>query len=280
MMETVLDILKSLGYGALALALCWLARLLYNVNPARGRLDWKLLAARNNAAALDAGGYFIAVILSLGGPVSWASGTYAEGALQALGFGLFALLLLNASMWAADLTYLKDLELARRVRDGSVSAGLLRAAHEVALGFVILGSSWGDAGGILVMSVFWLLGQLLLAAAVKIYFRAARLDLPAALDKENLAVAFSASGIVAGLGLISWSALSGAFAGWGRAIFDTALYYAAGAAGLAAFRWMADLVLLPKATFRAEVLHGNLAVGLLDAALTVGSAALLTWCLM
>lgn len=280
MMETLVDISKSLGYGLAAMALCWLARLVYAVNPARGKLDWQLLSAKNPAAAVAAGGYFLAVIISLGGPISWASGSFAQGALDALGFGLFGLLLLNASMWAADKTYLKDLALDQRIKEGSLGAGLLRAAHETALGFVILGASWGEAGGLLIMSAFWLLGQLLLAAALKIYFKAARLDLAAELDKNNTAAAFSAAGITAGLGLISWSALSGPFLGWGASALATAAYYAAGAAGIAFFRAAADLVLLPGATFRAEVLKGNLAVGVLDAALTAGIAVLLTWCLM
>ncbi|OGS01822.1 MAG: hypothetical protein A3I76_00120 [Elusimicrobia bacterium RIFCSPLOWO2_02_FULL_61_11] len=279
MIGTLSDILKSLGYGLLAMALCWLARLLYAYNPARGKLDWQLLSAKSPAAAVAAGGYFLAVILSLGGPISWVSGSFTQGALDALGFGLFALLLLNASMWAADKTYFKGLELERRIGEGSLGAGLVSGAHEAALGLVILGASWGESGGVLMMSVFWLLGQLLLAASILIYLKAAKLDLKAEFDKDNTAAAFSAAGIIAGLGLIAWEALSGSFLGWGSSIAESVLYYAAGAAGIAVFRAAADLVLLPGATFRAEVLKGNLAVGVLDASLTAGIAMLLTWCL-
>lgn len=280
MTETLTDIVKSLGYGLLAMALCWLARLIYAINPARGKLDWQLLSSKSPAAAVAAGGYFLAVILSLGGPISWASESFSEGAYEALGFGLYALLLLNASIWAADKTYLKGLGLDRRIKEGSLGAGLVRAAHEAALGFVILGASWGEAGGIVVMSSFWLMGQVLLAASVKIYLKAAKLDLTAELDKDNTAAAFSAAGIIAGLGLIAWEALSGPFLGWGRSLFESALYYAVGALGIAVFRAAADLALLPGATFRAEVHKGNTAVGVLDASLTAGIAVLLTWCLM
>lgn len=282
MTETFADILKSLGYGAAAMALCWLSRLVYDVNPARGKLNWKALSSASPAAALGAGGYFLAVILSLGGPISWASGSFFDGALAALGFGALALLLLNASIWAADKTYLKGLGLEKRIAAGSAGAGLLRAAHEAALGLVILGASWGENGGALIMASFWLLGQLLFAAAVTIYFKAARFDLAKELDKGNTAAALSAAGVIAGLGLISWEALSGPFLGWWRSAADTALYYAAGALGIAVFRAAADLVLLPGATFRAEVLkeNGNTAVGALDAMLTAGIAVLMTWCLM
>lgn len=279
MMETITDIMKSLGYGLLALLLCWLARQIYGVNPARGRLDWKLLELRNPAAALDAAGYFLAVILTLGGTISWAVASPVEGAFQTVAFGLYALLLLNASMWAADLTYLKDLKLAQRIKDGSTGAGLLRAAHDAALGLTILGASWGEADG-MTISVFWLLGQLLLAAAVKLWFKAAKLNLAAELEKRNEAAALSAAGVVLGLGFIAWSSLSGEFLGWGRSLLDSAVYYAVGVAGIAGFRWAADLALLPGATFREEVLKGNAAVGLLDAGLTLGVAVMLTWCLI
>ncbi|MDD2804998.1 MAG: hypothetical protein PHV33_05550 [Elusimicrobiales bacterium] len=279
MMETAYDILKSLGYGLLALLLCWLARLLYTVNPARGRLDWKLLEARNTAAALDAAGYFIAVILTLGGTISWAVESPLEGAFQTVAFGLYALLLLNASMWAADQTYLKDLKLSQRIKDGSAGAGLLRAAHEAALGLTILGASWGEADG-MTISVFWLLGQLLLGAAVKLWFKAAKVNLAAELEKRNEAAAVSAAGVALGLGFIAWSSLSGEFLGWGRSLLDSVVYYAVGVAGIAGFRWAADLALLPGATFREEVLKGNASVGLLDAGLTLGVSVLLTWCLI
>lgn len=280
MTETLAAMLKSLGYGLLAMALCWAARLVYAVNPARGKLDWELLSSKSPAAAVAAGGYFLAVMLSLGGPISWASGSFSQGALDALGFGLFAVLLLNASMWAADRTYLLGLDLDVRIKKGSLEAGLVRAAHEAALGLVILGASWGESGGIFLMSAFWLLGQVLLAAGVAVYFKAAKLGLAAELDKNNTAAAFSAAGIIAGLGLIAWEALSGPFLGWGRSLAESAVYFAAGAAGIAVFRAAADLVLLPGATFRDEVLKGNLAVGVLDASLTAGIALLLTWCLM
>jgi uncharacterized membrane protein YjfL (UPF0719 family) len=279
MMETATDIMKSLGYGLLALLLCWLARVLYAVNPARGRLDWKLLTEKNPAAAIDAAGYFLAVILTLGGTISWAVASPVEGAFQTVAFGLYALLLLNASMWAADWTYLKDLKLSQRIKDGSTGAGLLRAAHEAALGLTILGASWGEADG-MTISVFWLLGQLLLAAAVKLWFKAAKVDLAAELEKRNEAAAFSAAGVALGLGFIAWSSLSGEFLGWGRSLLDSVVYYAVGVAGIAGFRWAADLALLPGATFREEVLKGNAAVGLLDAGLTLGVAVLLTWCLI
>ncbi|MBI4351937.1 MAG: hypothetical protein HY550_10895 [Elusimicrobia bacterium] len=279
MMETFAAMLRAAGYGLLAMALCWAARLVYAVNPARGKLDWRL-SSGSPAEAVATGGYFLAVMLSLGGPISWASDSFSQGALDALGFGLFAVLLLNASMWAADKTYLKGLDLDGRIKKGSLEAGLLRAAHEAALGLAILGASWGESGGVFVMSAFWLLGQALLAAAVFIYFKAAGLDLAAELDKNNTAAAFSAAGIIAGLGLIAWEALSGPFLGWGRSLAEASVYFAAGAAGIAVFRAAADLVLLPGATFREEVLKGNLAVGVLDSSLTAGIAVLLTWCLM
>ncbi|MCX5785746.1 MAG: hypothetical protein NTX59_08645 [Elusimicrobia bacterium] len=282
MTEMLNHILKSLGYGLMAIALCYLARLIYRLNPARGKLDWQLLSSKNPAAAIGAGGYFLAVIISLGGPISWVSESFRQGALEVIGFGALALALLNASMWMADRTYLKSLRLDARINKGSTGAGLLRAAHEIALGLVILGASWGDAGGIWVMVSFWGLGQLLLAAAIKLYFTLAKLDLAAQLDKNNTAAAISAAGIMIGFGFIAWAALSGPFLGWIRSTAETAAYYAAGTLGLLIFRAAADLALLPGATFRAEVMKepGNRAVGVMDASLTIGIAILMTWCLI
>ncbi|HAH30968.1 MAG TPA: hypothetical protein DCL44_01490 [Elusimicrobia bacterium] len=282
MTEMLNHILKSLGYGLMAIALCYLARLIYKLNPSRGKLDWQLLSSKNKSAAVGAGGYFLAVIISLGGPISWVSASFSEGALEVIGFGTLALALLNASMWIADKTYLKCLHLDKKINKGSLGAGLLRAAHEVALAFVILGASWGDSGGIWVMVYFWGLGQLLLAAAIKLYFTLAKLNLAVQLEKDNTAAVLSAAGITVGLGFIAWAALSGPFLGWLRSTAESAVYYAVGTLGMLVFRAAADLALLPGATFRVEVLkkQGNIAIGILDASLTIGIAILMTWCLI
>lgn len=283
MTEIIMDILKSAVYGFIAIALCYLAGLIHRINPVRGRIDWQILSSKNPAKAVTSSGYFLSVIISLGGPISWASDSFAQGMADVLGFGIAALLLLNISMWLADKTYLKGLHLDNRINKGSISAGLIRLSHEISLGMVILGASWGDTGGIWVMCCFWLLGQILLAASIKFYFAIAKIDMPAQLDRNNTAAAISAAGIVLGLGLIAWESISGPFLGWLRGISESIIYYIAGALGIFVFRAIADLILLPGATFKNEILkkpQGNIPVASLDASLTIGISILLTWCLI
>ena len=221
-------------------------------------------------------------LLSLGGPVSWASPSPALGFTEALLFGLLAVLLLNASVLIAERTYLKSWKLAERIKAGDTGAALAEGAHYIALGLLIMGASWGDSGGPLVMLYFWLLGQLFLWAALAAYLKLFRVDMPAHLEKKNFPAALSMAGAVIAFGNVVRASISGPFLGWGRSTLDAAAFFVFGFAALQGARYLADLLLFPDATFNKEIFGSskpNRPAAILDALLFIGASALLGWAL-
>jgi uncharacterized membrane protein YjfL (UPF0719 family) len=239
-----------------------------------------MVAGRSEAMAIDYGAYYLAVLLCLGGAVSWASKDPAHGLPEALGFGLLAVLLLNASVLLAERTYLARWKLAEKIEAGHTGAALAEGAHYIALGLLILGASWGDSGGPAVMVCFWLLGQLFLWAALEAYLKIFRIDMPAQLEKGNLPAALSMAGSVVGFGNIARASVAGPFLGWGRSLPEAAGFFVFCFAALLGARWLADLWLFPDATFNKEIFGSaepNKPAAVLDAMLFVGISVLLGW---
>lgn len=271
---------KAAGYTVLAMLLCYAGKRIRALMPQWRGADAGILSGGSDAAAFSSGAYYLALLLSLGGPISWASDTPLLGFLEALAFGLLAVLLLNFSVLIAEKTYLKSWKLSSGVRDGDTGAGLAEGAHYIALGLMIMGASWGDSGGPEVMLAFWLLGQVFLGLAVTAYLKIFRIDMPAQLGKKNLPAAFSMAGAVIAFGNIARAAISGPFLGWGRSLAEAAGYFVFCFAALLGARWLADAWLFPNATFHNEVFLAdkpNRAAAVLDALLFIGASVLIGW---
>ena len=280
MFNFVHSITRSVAYIVIGMALCYVGKRIRGRFPQWKNTDAGIISGGNNALAVSSGAYYLAVLLSLGGPISWASDSLGLGLLEATLFGLLAVLLLNLSVLLAERTYLAGWKLAEGVKKGDIGAGLAEGSHYIALGLMIMGASWGDSGGPAVMLCFWLLGQVFLGLALKIYLRIFRLDFREHLGKGNFPAALSMAGAVIAFGNVVRAAISGPFLGWLRSPLESAGYFAFGFAALLGARWLADLWLFPDATFNEEVFKKsppNQAAGILDALVFIGISILLGW---
>ena len=270
----------SAGYIFIGMVLCYLGRKVRGLLPRWRGGEAGMVAGKSEAMAIDYGAYYLAVLLSLGGAVSWASKDPARGLTEAAGFGMLAVLLLNVSVLLAERTYLARWKLAERIKAGDTGAALAEGSHYIALGLLILGASWGDSGGPAVMVCFWLLGQLFLWAALEAYLKIFRIDMPAQLENKNFPAALSMAGSVIGFGNIVRASIAGPFLGWGKSMLEAAAFFIFGFATLLAARWLADLWLFPDATFNKEIFGStspNKPAAVLDAMLFIGISVLLGW---
>ncbi|OGS11434.1 MAG: hypothetical protein A2234_04920 [Elusimicrobia bacterium RIFOXYA2_FULL_58_8] len=280
MSEFVYSIFKFTAYLIIGIGLCYAGKRIRARFPQWKTADAGILSGGNLALALSSGGYYLAILLSLGGPISWASDSLWLGLLEAVVFGALAVLLLNASHLIAEKTYMSSWNLARGLKNGSVECGLVEAAHYVALGLMILGASWGDAGGPGIMLYFWLLGQVFLALALAGYLRIFRLDIQGELGRGNFPAALSIAGGIIAFGNLVRTAISGPFLGFARSTLESTGYFGFGFAALLGARWLADAWLFPKATFNDEIYkHAppNKAAGIIDALVFIGVSILLGW---
>ena len=281
MFEFALSLVKAAGYIVIGVALCYLGKTIRARIPQWKNTDAGIISGGGDALALSSGAYYLAVLLSLGGPISWASDSLALGLAEAFVFGLLAVLLLNLSVLIAEKTYLARWKLAAGIKAGDAGAGLAEGAHYIALGLMIMGASWGDSGGPGIMLCFWLLGQIFLWLALTAYLKIVSLNMPASLD-GNFPAALSMAGGMIAFGNVVRAAISGPFLGWARSGLESAGYFVFGFAALLGARWLADAWLFPKATFNGEIFKKtppNRAAGILDALLFIGVSILLGWVL-
>ena len=280
MSDFLYSALKTALFMAVGLALCWLGRQVRLRVPQWRKAVRGVTAGDNPAQALSSGAYYLAALLCLGGPLSWASDSLGRGLVEAAAFGAMALVLLNASLLAAERTYLSGWRLGEGVARGSLEAGLAEAAHSLALGLVIMGASWGEAGGPGVMLYFWALGQLFLWLALAAYTRLFKLDALAHIAAGSLPAALSLAGAVIAFGNVVRAAISGPYLGFARSTLESAAYFGLGFGALLGGRWLADLLLFPDATFHGEIFRAekpNLPAAVLDALLFIGLSALFGW---
>ena len=273
---------KAAAYILLGMVLCYAGKRIRSLFGEWRNTDQGIVSGRNSALALSAGSYYLAILLSLGGPISWASDRLWPGIGEALVFGLLAVVLLNVSMLIAEKTYLGAWKLAGGLQRGDLSSGVAEGAHYISYGLMIMGASWGDSGGPFVMLYFWFVGQVMLGAAVKAYFRFSPFNIQDHVGKGNFPVALSMAGAVIAFGNIARASISGPFLGWMRSTAEGAGYFAFGLAALLGARYLADAWLFPKATFNDEIFKStppNQAAGILDALLLIGVSALLGWAL-
>jgi len=280
MFEFIYPEVKAAAYTVVGIGLCYAGKKIRARFPQWRDTDAGVVSGGNSALALSSGAYYLAVLFSLGGPISWASDSLGLGLFEAAVFGLLAVLLLNVSVLIAEKTYLSAWKLDAGVRAGDAGAGLAEGAHYVALGLMILGASWGDAGGPWIMLYFWLLGQVFLGLALTVYQKIFRLDIPGHLAKGNFPAALSMAGAVIAFGNVVRAAISGPFLGWGRSTLESGAYFSFGFAALLGARWLADAWLFPKATFNEEIFRDsppNQAAGILDALIFIGVSILMGW---
>lgn len=274
--------IRAAAYILMGTLLCYAGKRIRVLFGRWRNTDAGIVSGRNNALALSAGSYYLAVLLSLGGPISWASDVLWPGLGEALAFGLMAVMLLNVSMLVAEKTYLGAWKLSVGLNKGDLCSGLVEGAHYISFGLMIMGASWGDSGGALVMLYFWFLGQVLLGIAVKAYFKFSTFNVQEQVQKGNVPGALSLAGAIIAFGNIARASISGPFLGWTRSTLESAGYFVFGLAALMGARYLADALLFPKATFNEEIFKHtppNQAAGILDALLLIGVSTLLGWAL-
>ena len=279
MIEFLTSAARAAGFLVISVGLCWTGKKARELVP-QWRRPPGCGPAGSEACAISEGSYYIGAMLSLGGPVSWASPSVSQGFAEALLFGLLAVLLLNASVLIAERTYLARWKLPEGVAEGDRGAALAEGAHYIALGLMIMGASWGDSGGPAVMLFFWLLGQAFLGLGVTAYGKLFRIDPAGQLAARNLPAALSLAGAVIAFGNASRAAISGPFLGCGRSTLDAAGFFIFAFAALLGARHLADLWLFPNATFNREIFQAkepSRSAAVLDASLFIGVSILLGW---
>ena len=261
------QIVAGFVYLAVILVLLAVGKWVYDALHRRFVLRVELLEKDNLALAVTIAGYYLGLVIVLGGVVSGpASISLLDDVIGLVIFGGLAIALLNLSAWVNDRLVFSRFDNEREiVEDRNVGVGILEGANYVAVGLITAGAMSGE-GGMASGLVFWVTGLAALVVAGVLYDRITSYDLHEQIEGGNVAVAAAFAGVLVGFGNVIRLAGEGDFVSWNESLAEFGYYLVVGLVLLPLVRLFADKVLLPGARLTDELVKDrpNLGAGVIE----------------
>ena len=268
-LDQLLDqMLRGFTYLAVVLVLLVIGKLVYDGLHRRFVLRTELVEKDNLAVALAVAGYYLGLVIVLGGVVSGpASFNMFDDVIGLVIFGVLGIVLLNLSAWINDKVVFSKFDNEKEiVEDRNAGMGAVEGGNYVAVGLITAGAMSGE-GGLLPGLVFWVLGLFALIVAGLLYDKITSYDLHEQIEKDNVAVGVAFAGVLVGFGNIIRLAGDGDFVSWNESLTEFWYYTLVGLILLPLIRIFADKVLLPGASLSDELVQDrpNLGAGFIEA---------------
>ena len=267
-LDQLLDqMLRGFTYLAVVLVLLVIGKLVYDGLHRRFVLRTELVEKDNLAMALAVAGYYLGLVIVLGGVVSGpASFNMFDDVIGLVIFGVLGIVLLNLSAWINDKVVFSKFDNEKEiVEDRNAGMGAVEGGNYVAVGLITAGAMSGE-GGLLPGLVFWVLGLFALIVAGLLYDKITSYDLHEQIEKDNVAVGVAFAGVLVGFGNIIRLAGDGDFVSWNESLTEFGYYTVVGLILLPLIRIFADKVLLPGASLSDELVGDppNLGAGVIE----------------
>ena len=267
--DQLLDqMLRGFTYLAVVLVLLVIGKLVYDGLHRRFVLRTELVEKDNLAVALAVAGYYLGLVIVLGGVVSGpASFNMFDDVIGLVIFGVLGIVLLNLSAWINGKVVFSKFDNEKEiVEDRNAGMGAVEGGNYVAVGLITAGAMSGE-GGLLPGLVFWVLGLVALIVAGLLYDKITSYDLHEQIEKDNVAVGVAFAGVLVGFGNIIRLAGDGDFVSWNESLTEFGYYTLVGLILLPLIRIFADKVLLPGASLSDELVQDrpNLGAGFIEA---------------
>ena len=277
-----------------AFALFWIAKLAYSSLYRRVDLNAELFTRDNQALAISTVGYYFGILIAFGGAISGESQGLGTDVVTIGIYGLSAIVLMLLASFMCEKILLPTFNNTKEVvEDRNLGVGFVEAGVYIANGLIILRATQGDAGGaspaastfgavgfgMLVLLVFWLLAQVVLVIAGRLYERVTPYRFLEELERDNAAVGLAFGGALIGIGNIISVAIGGDFTGWTDSLVLFAIDVGFGFIMLFLVHKFTDILLAPGVKLADEQTqeHPNIGAGLLEAFGYVGASILIVW---
>jgi uncharacterized membrane protein YjfL (UPF0719 family) len=241
----------------------------------------ELFEKDNFALALSVVGYYLGLVIALGGVLAGEGSTLRDDLIDIGLFGLLAIVLLNVSAFLNDKIILRKFRNRKEiVEDQNAGTGAIEGGHHVANGLIVAGAVSGEEGHLLIALAFWALGQVALVLMAEIYSRASSFDVHGEIEKDNVAVGVAFAGMLIATGNIVRLAITGTFESWARDLTEFGVYFAMAIVLLPLIRFATDLLLVPGVRLNDEMVgqeKPNVGAGVLEAFSYVAGSMLIGW---
>lgn len=279
MSQWMLIILQlTVGFG-----LFWVGQFAYQkLFRRRMELNLELFVRDNPAVAIALVGYYLGIIIALGGVLDKIADTFQDKLLNLASYGALAILLMLAGAWVGDRLILRRFDCEREIiQERNVGAASVEAGNHIANGLIINASLAGESGSWLVSLACWLIGLGVLVLASILYPRVAKYNVLREIEKRNNpAAGVALAGLLIATGNIVRVAFAPEFQDWSISFREYGLTLIFCLVSLVAIRWLADLILVPGVKISDEIVNQevpNLAAGLIEAFAYIAGSFLIAW---
>ncbi len=278
---TIDQVASALVYLLCAFAVFLVGKWTYDKLHPRFVLREELLVRDNLALALAIVGYYLGLVIAIGGVLEGPSHGLLEGLLDIFFYGLISVVLLNISAFLNDKIILRKFDNQKEIIDDqNVGTGVIEAGNHIAVGLIVYGAISGEGGDLLTAAAFWLFGQGVLILTGMIYNLITPFDIHEEIEKDNVAVGVAFSGALIAVGNIIRIGIEGDFVSWSYNLFEFGSFVLFGLLLLPVVRWITDKVLLPGHRLSDELVNQekpNVGAGAVEAFSYVGASFLLGW---
>lgn len=275
--------LTGVIYIAAVLVLFVVGKLVYDKLHPGFKLTKELFEQDNLALALAIVGYYLGLVLALGGVLAGEGVDLTGDLLDIFFFGLLAIVLLNLSAIINDKLILRKFNNEKEIiQDRNAGTGMIEGGNYIATGLITAGAVSGEETDLITVVVFWLLGQLALVLVTQVYNLATPFDLHDEVEKDNVAVGVAFSGVLIALGNIVRLSISGDFIDWVTDLTEFAIFLVMGLLLLPLMRIVTDKLLLPGVKLTDELVNQdepNVGAGAIEAFSYVAASMLIGWAL-
>jgi len=277
------SVLSSVVYLISCFILFYLGKWVYGLFHKSIHVADELVEKDNFAFAVSHTGYFVGLLLAIGSAIVGPSAGIVEDLVDIFVYGSMAIILLNLSIVINDKLILSKFLVNKEIiEDQNVGTGVVEAANSIAIGAILFGAISGEGGSVTTALGFWVLGQIALIIASKVYTLLTPYDVHDHIEKDNVAVGISFAGSLAAVGVIVGHAVSGDFYSWQDSAETLGYELLLGLALLPLIRLATDKILLPGQNLTDELINqekANNGAALIEAFAYIGGAVLITWCI-
>lgn len=282
-MNTLLfESLESLIFFILCFVLFFVARLSYKLLNRKIDIRNELVEKDNVAFAISQIGYFAGLTVAIGGVLLGPSTDLVSDIINFLTYGAVAIILLNASMYVNDKFILCRFSVYKEIiHDMNAGAGIIHGSSAFAAGLVIMGSIYGEGGGVDTVIIYWLIAQLLLVLTAWIYNLILPYNVHEHIEKDNVAAGVGFAGALIAIANLIRNAVMHDFISWPDSFMEIGYTVGLGLLLLPVVRFLTDKILLPGRKLTDEIVNQekpNLGAGFFEAFGYIVSSVLISWC--
>ncbi len=278
-------VIHSLGYLAIAFALFFIGKILYNVLNPNILVAHELVEKDNLAFSIAYVGYFSAITVILIAAISGESYGFIEDAKLIGIYGTLGIILLHISILITNKLMLPKFSVKKEIlQDQNEGTGIIEAAIYLGNAFLLYGALVGESSslteGLITFIGYWFIGNIMLIISTKVFSLWMKYDIHDEIEKDNVAAGTAFAGAIVSISLIIMNALVAPFTNWQTSIIDISLYTVLGIIILPIMRYVSDKILLPGQRLTDEIINQkkpNIGAGLIEAFAYIGAAILIVW---